>query len=64
MSSVKDDTVFKVPVLQAFDKSAWSVAQDGFECLADFSVVRLGVLNTLLYGGGIRSDGGWLGGAD
>ena len=64
VSSVKDDTIFKVPVLQTFDESAWSVVQDGFKCFADFRVIRLGILNALPYRGGFQSDGGRLGDVD
>ena len=61
MSLMKDDTIFKVPVLQTFDESVWSIAQDGFNCFADFKVVRLGVFNALPYQEGFRSDRGTVG---
>ena len=49
VASIKDDSFFQVSVFQAFGKGSRATMQDGFKDSANFRVVGLSILDSLLY---------------
>jgi hypothetical protein len=41
VSVMKDESVFEVPVFQAFDNQSWAVLEYKFQCLAYFCIIDL-----------------------
>ena len=47
VASVKDDSFFQVPVLQAFGKDSRATMQDGFKGSVNFGVIDLSTFDSL-----------------